>query len=129
MAIARKFESAIHVLSVVDLQTAGGTFTVSGLDRELVERLEARGQEAADGTAGATEETGSGVTAHAAVERTKSRGGAAAGIREYVEEPGIDLVAMGSHGRSNFGRRLLGSVATTVLRTVDVPVLVVKRTE
>ncbi|WP_432419302.1 universal stress protein [Halobacterium wangiae] len=34
---------------------------------------------------------------------------------------------MGSHGRSNLGRQLLGSVASAVLRTVSVPVLVVKR--
>ncbi|MEF8824887.1 MAG: universal stress protein [Halapricum sp.] len=62
-----------------------------------------------------------------AVERTTSFEGAAAGVREYVEENGVDLVIMESHGRSNLKRQLLGSVASTVLPTVDVPVLVVKR--
>lgn len=54
--------------------------------------------------------------------------GAATGVQDYVGKTEIDLVVMGSHGRSNLKRQLLGSVASTVLRTVDVPVLVVKRT-
>jgi nucleotide-binding universal stress UspA family protein len=62
-----------------------------------------------------------------AVVRTADFDGVAAGVREYVREEGVDLVVMGSHGRSNLRRQLLGSVASTVLRTVDVPVVVVPR--
>jgi nucleotide-binding universal stress UspA family protein len=64
----------------------------------------------------------------AAVVRTTAFEGVAAGIREYVADAGIDIIVMGSHGRSNLKRQLLGSVASNVLRTVDVPVLIVKRT-
>lgn len=72
-------------------------------------------------------ETAPDLDVSTAVERTTSFDGAAAGVREYIEDNDIDLVVMGSHGRSNLQRQLLGSVASTVLRTVDVPVLIVKR--
>jgi nucleotide-binding universal stress UspA family protein len=129
VAIAQSYGSEIHVLNVVDLQAAGGAFNAGGLEKEFVERLEARGQEAVDRVVNEIKEVDSDVTVRTAVERTTSFDGVAAGIREYVENNEIDLVSMGSHGRSNLKRQLLGSVASTVLRTVDIPVLVVKRSE
>lgn len=128
VTIAQHFDSAIHVLSVVDLQAAGGTFNAGGLEKEFIERLEVRGQEAVDRVRDEIGNVASDVEVQASVERTTSFEGAAAGVREYVGDTGIDLVVMGSHGRSNLRGQLLGSVASTVLRTVDVPVLVVKRT-
>jgi nucleotide-binding universal stress UspA family protein len=126
-AVAQRYHSAVHVLNVVDLQAAGGMFDAGGLDQEFLERLDARGREAVDSVAARIEDSDSDLTTATAVERTKSIKGAAAGVSEYVEENDIDLVVMGSHGRSNLQRQLLGSVASAVLRTVDVPVLVVKR--
>lgn len=127
VAIARKYDSDVHVLNVVDLQAAGGVFNAGGLETEFVERLETRGREAVDGVASEIEETAPDLTVRGAVERTTSHKGAAAGVRTYVEEHEIDLVVMGSHGQSNLRRQLLGGVASTILRTVDAPVLVVKR--
>lgn len=43
----------------------------------------------------------------------------------YVDEVGADMVVLGTHGRGGARRVLLGSVAETVVRTADVPVLVV----
>jgi len=126
-AIAQRYESDVHVLNVVDLQAAGGVFNAGGLEQEFVDRLDARGQDAVDRAADEIEGSAPGRTVETAIERTTSFEGAAGGVRAYVEENDIDLVVMGSHGRSNLGRQLLGSVASTVLRTVDVPVLVVKR--
>ncbi|MFC4357971.1 universal stress protein [Halobium salinum] len=126
-AIAQQCGSLVHVLNVVDLQAAGGVFSAGGLEREFVDRLEAIGEEAAGRVETEIRETAPDVDVETAVTRTTSFDGVAPGIREYVTENEIDLVVMGSHGRSNLGRQLIGSVATTVLRTVDVPVLVVKR--
>src|ERR1041385_817948 len=42
-----------------------------------------------------------------------------------VEDKEIDLVVMGSHGRSYFERMLLGSVTEGMLRKVSVPILTV----
>lgn len=44
-------------------------------------------------------------------------------IREYIDEHGVDLVVMGTRGRTGLERILLGSVTERILRTVDVPVL------
>lgn len=50
-------------------------------------------------------------------------------IREYVDANDIDLVVMGTHGRSGLERALLGSTTERVVRTVDVPVMAVHRDE
>lgn len=126
-AIAKRYSSDVHVLNVVDLQAAAGPFSAGGLEKEFIERLEARGRDAVDSIAIKIEDSAPNLTVETAVERTASFKGAAAGVREYVAENEIDLVVMGSHGRSNLRRQLLGSVVSTVLRTVDVPVLVVTR--
>lgn len=47
-------------------------------------------------------------------------------IDECVQAHQAGLVVMASHGRSGLGRFLLGSVAQTVLRESDVPVLLVR---
>ncbi|HZT30311.1 MAG TPA: universal stress protein [Bryobacteraceae bacterium] len=47
------------------------------------------------------------------------------GILAAIPMLGIDLVAMGTHGRSGFNRLMLGSVAEKVLRASPVPVLTV----
>jgi nucleotide-binding universal stress UspA family protein len=44
----------------------------------------------------------------------------------YVSELGIDLVVMATHGRGGFERVWLGSVADRLVRTLEVPVLLVR---
>jgi nucleotide-binding universal stress UspA family protein len=41
-----------------------------------------------------------------------------------MREPGIDLIAMTTHGRGGLGRLLIGSVAYNVVRDADIPVLI-----
>ena len=50
---------------------------------------------------------------------------AASGILEVIEENNIDLVVMGTHGRSALANLFLGSVAEKVVRHSPVPVLTV----
>jgi nucleotide-binding universal stress UspA family protein len=47
----------------------------------------------------------------------------AVGILNYVREHAVDLIAMGTHGRSGLAQALLGSVAEQVVRGAGVPVL------
>ncbi|MGE0712628.1 MAG: universal stress protein [Planctomycetota bacterium] len=49
---------------------------------------------------------------------------AADGILDLVEAGGIDLVALGSHGRTGLDRLLFGSTAEAVARSCKVPILV-----
>ncbi|HEX7901767.1 MAG TPA: universal stress protein, partial [Planctomycetota bacterium] len=39
---------------------------------------------------------------------------------------GVDLIAMGTHGRSGLSRWAMGSVAEKVLRAAAVPLLIVR---
>jgi len=128
VALADSYGSTVHVLNVIDLQSAGGMFSAGGLNREFIERLEADGRAAVDRIGDEIAAANPAVDVETAVERTASFAGVAAGVQEYVSEADIDLIVMGSHGRSNIKRQLLGSVAATVLRSVDVPVVVVTRT-
>ncbi|ELY81909.1 universal stress protein [Natrinema gari] len=121
-AVARQYGSTVHVLNVVDLQAAGGAFDVGGLERDFVDRLEADGEAVVEDAATEIGPVAPAVTTD--VVRTTSFDGVAAGIREYVADADIDLIVMGARGRSNLGRRVLGSVTTTLVRSVDVPILV-----
>ncbi len=53
-------------------------------------------------------------------------GDAATEIVRYTKDAAIDLVVMGTHGRTGLERLLLGSVAEQVLREASCSVLVVK---
>jgi nucleotide-binding universal stress UspA family protein len=48
------------------------------------------------------------------------------GIIDYVEDNNIDLIVIGSRGRSEFKKLLLGSVASHIVTYAHCPVLVVK---
>ena len=43
-------------------------------------------------------------------------------IRSYGEDHEVDLIVMGTHGRSGVERYLIGSVTESVVRQADVPV-------
>jgi nucleotide-binding universal stress UspA family protein len=47
-------------------------------------------------------------------------------IIDYAENQNIDLIVVGSRGRSGFAKLLLGSVASTVVTYATCPVLVTK---
>jgi nucleotide-binding universal stress UspA family protein len=50
-------------------------------------------------------------------------------IRTYVEDNDVDVLVVGTHGRTGFDRYVLGSVAEFLVRTSPVPVLTVRAPE
>lgn len=52
-------------------------------------------------------------------------GDPAAEIARYAREHHVDLIVIGTHGRTGMSRALLGSVAERVIRTAPCPVLAV----
>ncbi len=48
------------------------------------------------------------------------------GILSFVDKNSIDLIVMGSHGRSGFKKLVLGSVASAIITKARCPVLTVK---
>ena len=51
------------------------------------------------------------------------------GIMKHSKDHGIDLIVMGSHGASGFKEMFIGSNTEKVVRTSNVPVLVIKKDE
>ncbi|MDH5805455.1 MAG: universal stress protein [Gemmatimonadota bacterium] len=50
----------------------------------------------------------------------------ARGMEVYVQEHGVDMIVMASHGRTGLARAFLGSVADKVIRHSEIPVLLVR---
>jgi nucleotide-binding universal stress UspA family protein len=116
--VASEFGATLHVLTIVDVQGEAGLFDAGGVSREYIERLEARGQEAVDRLAES-------IDADVDLETALERGTPHEAIGSFAAEHDVDLLVIGSEGQSSLPEQRLGSVTTRVLRTVDVPVLVV----
>ena len=144
--IASAFDATVHVLYVVDARHVG--FGMSGdhhsedgpglsgahivgdepgmigerLDaKETTEALAEQGREFVDRTAATFE----GIDTRSEV----VTGNPHTKILEYTDENDIDLVVMGTHGRTGVDRYLLGSVTEKVVRMSDVPVVTVRGDE
>ncbi len=118
VAIAQTFDARVHVASVVDTTVAS---LESGAWEIVGENLEAAASEAVAEAAARLADRGVADVETAVLEGVPHRA-----LRAYVERAGIDLVVMGTHGRSGVERYLLGSVAEKVLRTSPAPVLTVR---
>ncbi|AAM06654.1 TPA: universal stress protein [Methanosarcina acetivorans] len=94
-----------------------------GWDKAMKEHLTTEGKEAT-----AYVETG-GKAASVEVEPVILEGNPAHEIVEFAEKNDIDLIVMGTHGRTGVQRFLLGSVAQNVVRHSRKAVLVVRETE
>jgi nucleotide-binding universal stress UspA family protein len=120
--LARTFDATVHVVNVVDVQAAAGPFGAGGVDEEYIRRLEAEGERTIETVEAVVEATD-------AVETAVVRGRPSEAILDYVDEHGVDLVAMGTHGRTGVERYVAGSVTERVVRLAEVPVLTVRAVE
>lgn len=113
--LADRFDAHVHVLSVVDVRGAAGPFDVGGVREEFVAELEAEGTEAVE----AIEDR---FPDHDSLETAVVEGTPEETILEYATEHEVDLVAMGTHGRTGVERYVAGSVCEHVLRKAPMPV-------
>jgi nucleotide-binding universal stress UspA family protein len=118
MEIAERFDATLHVLYVADT-TEYSTVT---FEDNVVDSLEREGKQVVDGVVEDAEARD--VDAVGVV----MQGGAYETIQSYVDENDVDMVVMGTHGRSGFDRIVLGSVTEHVVRTADVPVVTARET-
>ncbi|ELY52203.1 universal stress protein [Natronorubrum bangense] len=114
LTIADRFDATIHALSIVP-----------------------------EGPLGTLQSDAATPAAHRAVDRIEaeaSRGGAEAvtaveqgvpheEILEYADDHDIDMIIMGTQGRTGLDRLLVGSVTERVVRMADVPVVTVRLTD
>ncbi|WP_276271945.1 universal stress protein [Haloarcula litorea] len=117
LTLADRFDAEIHVLHVVD-DRAYASVPDDARDR-IRETLEA---DAEDATKAVAERS---LEAEIPVVREIRWGNPPASIIAYTRENEVDLIVMGTHGRSGYERYLLGSVAEKVVRAASVPVLTV----
>lgn len=117
--VASRYDATLHVVSVVDVRSMG--FDVRS--EMVADSLEEGASDAVDRVAADARDR------VPAVETEVAYGTPHGTLRTYVEEHDVDIVAMGTHGRSGIERYLLGSVAEKFVRTSPVPVLTVRPEE
>lgn len=118
LELAAKHDAEIYALYVVDTDSAMGHYDVA------VERAEATGEEAVEAVEGRAAESGYDMS----VTKAFRYGNPHEEILDYAADHDVDLIMMGTHGRSGFERLLsAGSVADRVVREADVPVMVAGR--
>ncbi|MFC7772065.1 MULTISPECIES: universal stress protein [Salinirubellus] len=119
VVIAEQHDATIHALSVVDISALAGVYGV-GTGTSDVESLE----EGCEQAVGAVEERC--ADRDLDVVTNVAEGSPYRVIQQYIDDEGISLVTMGTPGRTGLERYLLGSVTERVIRTSDVPVLIVR---
>lgn len=118
IALARAFDATIYTLNVVDLGvlTAEPDITPA---TETMDQLESLGENATNSVAERARDAGLEVVTDV------RQGFPGRTLLEHADENDIDLIAMGTHGRSGFERFFLGSTTETVVRRAEMPVLAV----
>ena len=120
--LADAFDATVHVVTVIDVQAAAGPFDAGGVSEAFVARLEEQGEEASEAVRAV-------VDGAEAVRTATLRGEPSEAVLEYAADHGIDLVAMGTHGRTGIERYVTGSVTERVVSRSAAPVLTTRATE
>jgi nucleotide-binding universal stress UspA family protein len=115
--VADTYGARLHALAVVEPMSLGLDVRSEILADALGDAAQAAVERVAERA------TAAGVTD---VETTVRYGYPYREVLDYVDDNDVDLVAMGTHGRTGIARYLLGSVTEKVVRTAGVPVLTVR---
>jgi nucleotide-binding universal stress UspA family protein len=143
--IAQQYGATLHVLYVAQRDTS--SFGMAGEDHEtehetgmtedhhegpdtgMINVAHGDGVSSVEHGQGLTDSVAEVVGDDVSVETEVVTGTPYESILGYAEETDVDLVVMGTHGRTGVDRYLLGSVTEKVVRTSDVPVLTVRMDE
>ena len=118
IGMADAYDAQLHVLYVVDTTYAG----VGAAGNTNINSLREEGESVLSSTADRIEDAGR------PVETVLKEGHPYDEILAY-SEAGIDVIVMGTRGRSGVDRYLLGSVTEKVVRTAEPPVFTVRPDE
>ena len=118
-SLAEQYDATVHVLSVVDTRnrfegpTMGlGSDAWEDAQREQAER--------------AVEDAAAALPDDVTIERHVESGVPHTEILDHADDAGIDLIVMGTHGRTGIDHYLIGSIAERVVRQSPVPVVTVR---
>jgi nucleotide-binding universal stress UspA family protein len=122
-AIARAFESELILLSVVEPITILPEPGVVGPVLSVSVDMEAEAKSAKAYLSKQAEKLRQqGIKVRTAVVEGTPSGQ----VCQYVQEKGIDLIVMTTHGRSGISKFVYGSVAEHILHNAKIPVLLVR---
>jgi len=121
--LARRFDASLHVLHVVD-DLAGHTGPVPGMPTDVgVLQVNLEQDARANLETLLPEPDRTALDAHLEIAVSAWPGQAILG---YARDAEIDLIIVGTHGRTGLARLFLGSVAQLVARSATCPVLTVR---
>jgi nucleotide-binding universal stress UspA family protein len=118
--IARKTNSELFILNLLDLPSHMNDAVSSGVNIPEVMLFLKKTDEKLQDLKTESYLEGLTITTQAKIEK------AFEGIVTYSKEHDVDLIVMGSHGSSGFQEMLIGSNTEKIVRSSDVPVLVIK---
>lgn len=121
--IARDNEGEIYLLHMLELPNQAGDAIGSGTDIPEIMFFMEKARELFEDIKNEPYLQGIEVTELIHFERAFD------GIIKISKKNNVDLIVMGSHGASGFKEMFIGSNTEKVVRTSDIPVLVIKREE
>lgn len=116
LQLAETFEAILHVVYVLDFAEQSPDSDDSAEHPEL----KAKRERALEHPVERAERAGVSVTT------ATVRGTPSDALVSYAREEEVDIVVMGTHGRSGFDRLLVGSAAEHVVRNAPAPVVTVR---
>ncbi|WP_323674168.1 universal stress protein [Halorubellus sp. PRR65] len=120
--LASTYDATVHVLSVADSRNRFESPTSGIAPEAWDEEQRNRAEAAIDATVDAL---GDGVDVH----RVLREGVPHEEVVAYVDDADVDVVVMGTHGRTGLDHYLIGSVTEKVVRQSSAPVLSVRLDE
>lgn len=109
ISIARNFQAILMVVHIIDEKLIYPFEVLEEDGKKILERVTLKGKD-------------QGVD----IQQVLIVGNPTHDMAKIVEKTGADLVVIGSHGKSGLQKLLMGSVAENTIKTVKIPVLLVK---
>jgi nucleotide-binding universal stress UspA family protein len=123
LELARRFDAKLHLLHVIQ-DPATQPWAAEGLSIPLLDAVEQWQKAAKERLAALVPAADAGrVTVATTIAMPYPD------ILRYAEENAVDLIVMGTHGRSGVSHMLLGSITERVVRRAPCPVLTVRHPE
>jgi nucleotide-binding universal stress UspA family protein len=120
--IAGRFNAELHLVTVVDPGPPAASMTAElyPLYRDYVQQENARATRQLNDLAAT-------LAGSIPIQHSVRAGHVQQEIVKYIEENGIDLVVLGTHGRTGLSHWFMGSVAEKVARFAPCSVLIVRQ--
>lgn len=122
--MAQKYGAELHVIHVFDEGAFEAFyFNYAGETEEYFEKVRRGFQEEVDNYLADFDTDGLSIVP------VLSNGNPFVEVVKYAKENGVDIIVMGTHGRTGMAHALLGSIAEKVVRKAHCPVLTVRSPE